>query len=187
MPSAARRTRAAAVAAGALPRPRGRAPRNFPCWDSLLGVWTEELGGEGEKRPKQTLRAEYQARSERRRAQRRKERAAAGQPLENKIGRPINPLSKRQQRLAVQPQLQAARQQRQVARAAADAAEVARRQVDAEQLQRNREYFMQVRAQLAEGRRRRGLLEELLGDLAAGGVGLDGVPMVAGKTGMISS
>ena len=166
MPSAARLTRAAAVAAGALPRPRGRAPRDFPCWDSLLGVWTEELGGEGEQRPKQTWRSEHHARSERRRTQRRAERAAAGLPLESKIGRPINPLSKRQQRLAAQPQLQAARQQRtqerQAARAAADAAEVARRQEAAEQLQRNREHFQQVREQLAEERRRRFLLEELL-------------------------
>ena len=35
----------AAVAAGAIARPRGQAPREFPFWDSRHGVWTREEGG----------------------------------------------------------------------------------------------------------------------------------------------
>ena len=63
MPSAARRANDAAAAAGAIPRPRGAAPRDFPSWDSLRGVWTSEPGGDGERRPRQTLQSEYKDRT----------------------------------------------------------------------------------------------------------------------------
>ena len=83
----------AAVALGAHPKPRGPAPVDFPCWDSLRGVWTSEMGDE---RPRQTLQLKNEQRSERRRRKRLAQREAAGEPLERKRGRPADPVGKQQ-------------------------------------------------------------------------------------------
>ena len=40
-----RRAAEAAVAAGAVARPRGAAPKGFPDWDGQRGVWTSSDGG----------------------------------------------------------------------------------------------------------------------------------------------
>ena len=45
MVSAKRKAAAAAVAAGAVARPRGKAPNGFPDWDGQQGVWTNSDGG----------------------------------------------------------------------------------------------------------------------------------------------
>jgi hypothetical protein len=86
----------AAVASGAYPKPRGPAPVDFPCWDSLRGVWTSEMGGEGDERPRQTLQLKNKQRSERRRRKRLEQRVAADAPLARTRGRPADPAGKQQ-------------------------------------------------------------------------------------------
>ena len=48
MPTTAREEKAAAVAAmvaaSAVPKPRGKAPKAYPLWDTQRGVWTNEAG-----------------------------------------------------------------------------------------------------------------------------------------------
>ena len=44
MPTTARQEKAAAVAAGAVPKPRGKAPKAYPLWDTQRGVWTNDAG-----------------------------------------------------------------------------------------------------------------------------------------------
>ena len=44
MPTTARQEKAAAVANGAVPKPRGKAPKAYPLWDVQQGVWMNEAG-----------------------------------------------------------------------------------------------------------------------------------------------
>ena len=44
MPTTARQEKTAAIAAGAVPKPRGKPPKAYPLWDSQRGIWTNEAG-----------------------------------------------------------------------------------------------------------------------------------------------
>ena len=45
MPTRARKAKADAVAVGtSIPKPRGKAPEDFPHWDETLGAWKNDAG-----------------------------------------------------------------------------------------------------------------------------------------------
>ena len=46
MPTAKRRAAEAAVEAGAVPRPKGRAPKDYPNWDGERRCWVDDAGQE---------------------------------------------------------------------------------------------------------------------------------------------
>ena len=54
MPTIVREEEAAAVAAGAVPKPPGRAPKAYPLWDAQGGVWTN-AGGDTQPSKKRAL------------------------------------------------------------------------------------------------------------------------------------